>query len=227
MTAIISLTTIPSRIEHIGPALASLVAQGLPVYLWAVEKIARSPVTLKRVPEFPGVNVEVVEDRGPITKLLPALERGFDTVIVCDDDHTYGPGWAAGLLAAAERHPDAAVGYRGRVFGAGRRYNGSRVVTGTTGEVDMFTNVSGVCYRSTFFGPSLFEEWRQWPMNDDIVICGHLRKRGVKRLVVPFPRGCKVARLAIRYVEPLAAWNVGGIKRKATHNDEGLRRMYW
>ena len=50
MSAIISLTTIPSRIERIGPALESLTAQGLPVYLWAVAKIARSPVTLKAAP---------------------------------------------------------------------------------------------------------------------------------------------------------------------------------
>jgi len=227
LSAVISLTTIPSRIERIGPALASLVAQGLPVYLWAVEKIARSPVKLGRVPAFPGVHVEVVEDRGPITKLLPAFERGFDTVIVCDDDHTYGPRWARGLLAWAEKYPDAAVGYRGRVFGEDRRYNGSRVVTATVDEVDLFTNVSGALYKRSFFDDSIFEEWKQWPMNDDIVICGHLRKRGIKRMVVPFPKGCKLARLAIRHVDPLVAWNIGDFLRKDSYNDEGLRRLFW
>ena len=33
---VISLTTIPDRIDHIEPTIKSLLAQGLPVYVWAV-----------------------------------------------------------------------------------------------------------------------------------------------------------------------------------------------
>jgi len=94
-------------------------------------------------------------------------------------------------------------------------------------EVDLFTNVSGALYKRSFFDDSIFEEWKQWPMNDDIVICGHLRKRGIKRMVVPFPKGCKLARLAIRHVDPLVAWNIGDFLRKDSYNDEGLRRLFW
>jgi hypothetical protein len=38
---VISLTTIPDRIDHIAPTVTSLLAQGLPVYVWAVAKIER------------------------------------------------------------------------------------------------------------------------------------------------------------------------------------------
>ena len=226
MSAIISLTTIPDRIKHIEPCIRSLVAQGLPVYLWAVEKIARSETRLGKLPSFladAGVHVEVVEDCGPITKLLPALRRGFETILTADDDRVYGDGWARDLLAWSNELPDAALGYRGRLFGKARTYEKSRVIWAPKRptQVELITNCRGGLYRSCFFAASFFEEWRQWPRNDDIVISAHLQRRGIPIVIIPCHFRTK--RTKAYNIRPLFGQNA----HHRRLNDEGLRRMMW
>jgi len=222
VSAIISLTTIPDRIKHIEPCVRSLVAQGLPVYLWAVRKIARSDTLLECVPQYlaeMGVHVEVVEDCGPITKLLPALRRRFETVLTADDDCIYGAGWAEGLLRWASKVPNAALGYRGRVL-TGEGYGKSRLVlksrTRKPRAVDIITGVYGALYPRRAFDAGIYEEWKRWPMNDDLVIAAHLKRRGIRRWVVPAP--AEITNTRARAIEPLFGFNT----RAERLNDEGL-----
>ena len=226
MTAVISMTTIPNRIEHIEPCVDSLLAQGLPVYLWAQEKNIVTGTVLQRIPAFlydkPGLTVTVVEARGPITKLLPALEAGHEMVITADDDHVHGPRWAAGLLEQARRRPGAALCYRGRIFGKSKRYNQSKVITGTRRLVDLITTCWGALYRRSFFDDGIFDDWRAWLMNDDIVISAHLKRRGVPILVVPLPKGCRIRSLTCKHIDPLYKINV-----KRGLNDKGLKKVFW
>ena len=154
MSAVISLTTIPDRIEHIEPCIRSLVAQGLPVYLWAVKKIERSDTVLGELPAFladAGVHVEIVPDCGPITKLLPALRAGFDVILTADDDCTYDERWSRGLLYWSEKRPDAALGLRGRIL-KNSRYLDSHVVFKSRIKepvnVDIITGCWGALYLS-------------------------------------------------------------------------------
>lgn len=226
MTAIISLTTIPDRIEHIEPCVRSLVKQGLPIYLWIVRKIARSKTTLKRIPPFLkrlGVNIEIVEDCGPITKLLPALKAGFEIVLTADDDRFYGKGWARDLLEFGAVHTNAALGYRGRKFKGARKYNQSRVVWNPKKptKVDLITGCRGAMYRSDLFDAGIFDEWKRWPRNDDIVISAHLKRRGIPIVILP----CHFR------TKPTAAYNIRPLFGENAHskrlNDEGLRRMMW
>lgn len=222
MKAVISLTTIPDRIGRIAPVVASLVAQGLPVYVWAVAKIARSETRMERVPQFDGANVEVVADRGPLTKLLPALERGFDVILPADDDCIYGEGWAAGLLAWADKL-DGAMGYRGRVLKDGH-YSGSATVQykriTKPQRVDIITGVYGALYRREFFDTSIHDEWKLWPTNDDLVITAHLQRRGVARYVVPGK--CKLHHTELQRVAPLFRIN----RRKGDkRNDRGVKEL--
>lgn len=223
---VISLTTIPSRIEHIEPCIASLVAQGYPVHLWvAKQELWRSGKVLETIPQpllDSGAHITIVEDRGPITKLLPALEAGFDRIITADDDHVYGPHWADGLLEWQRRRPNTVVCYRGRNFDHTRLYSNSRVITRTHRAVDFITSVSGVIYRRKFFADSIFNEWKEWLMNDDIVVCAHLHRRRIPIEVVPFPKGCTVERLPVAYVNPLCGPNV-----HRGMNDAGLQKVYW
>lgn len=223
MSAVISLTTIPDRIAGIEPCIKSLCAQGLPVYLWAVRKIARSTTVLGDLPGFLSaypVHVQIVDDRGPITKLLPALEAGFDTILTADDDCVYGDGWARGLLDCAADWPGRALGYRGRVL-TGKGYHDSKLVlkrcTKPT-HVDIITGVFGALYTRRMFDRGIYAEWKAWPLNDDLVIAAHLKRRGVERLVVPRP--CSVTRYGVQAVKPLYAVNT---TRKDRRNDEGLR----
>jgi len=116
-TTIISLTTIPPRMERIRPTLESLLRQTAridAVILW-VPRAYRRPefgsFTLPKMP--PGVEVRRCDvDYGPATKVLPAVEafRGSDTrILYCDDDRVYDPGWASRLLSASDAHPDACI----------------------------------------------------------------------------------------------------------------------
>lgn len=219
MSACISITTIPDRIGKIGPSLESLVAQGLPVNLWAVSKIARSDTQLRGVPYFAGVEVNVVQDCGPITKLLPALKLGHDTILTADDDCIYGEGWAAGLLRASEKFPQAAFGYRGRILN-GHGYAGSRLILRKVKRavrVDIVTGVFGALYRREFFDAGIFTEWQTWPLNDDLLVAAHLKRRGVPLYVIP--RRCKIVGLDYKAVTPLYALNT----RKDGANERGLR----
>ena len=224
MNAVISLTTIPDRIAQIEPTVKSLLAQDLPVYVWAVEKIARSETRLKRIPDWladSGAHVEIVEDRGPITKLLPALERA-DIVLTADDDHIYSGGWASGLLEWAKRRPGAALCYRGRILGNDSRYAKSKLVIRPPKprRVDLITGVHGALYRVKFFDASIFTEWQQWPRNDDIVISAHLWRRGVPMLVIP--RACTITATVANSLAPLCKLNTG--RRRL--NDTGVVKMY-
>ena len=218
MQAVISVTTIPDRIGRIGPCLKSLVAQGLPVYLWAVPKIARSETRLELVPKFEGVNVELVADRGPLTKFLPAFERGFDIIITADDDCIYGPGWANRLLSWSKKLPGSAIGYRGRKL-RGPHYVKAlpvfRDVKRPT-SVDIITGTHGALYRSELFEESISNEWKLWPENDDLVITAHLQRLGVPRYVVP--GSCKITPTAYCRRDSLFENN-----RTQAGNDRGMK----
>jgi len=200
-----------------------LVAQGLPVYLWIVKKIERSKTRLKRIPPFLfelGINFSIVEDRGPITKLLPALETGFEIILTADDDRFYGPGYARDLLKWGEKYPGAAIGYRGRIL-RDTKYENSRVVWNPKKpkKVDLITGCRGAMYRSAFFTRGIFEEYTLWPRNDDIVISSHLKRRGVPIMIVP----CrfKTHPTGTYKIKPLFGENAHSKKL----NNEGLRRM--
>ena len=227
MNAIISLTTIPSRIEYIEPCIDSLLAHGLPVYLWIQEEVKRTGAVLGEIPSFlhdkPHLTVAVVPERGPITKLLPAFEAGFETVITADDDLIYGKGWATGLVGAHSLDPDAVLSYRGRILVKGQPYNQSQVVKNTVQDVNFVTGVQGALYRREFFDDSIFSEWEDWQMNDDIVISAHLKRRGIRITVVPFPPGCKVA--GFGKVSKIDALNTVNVKGQL--NDKGLAKVYW
>jgi len=221
MDAVISLTTIPDRIEHIEPCIRSLVAQGLPVYLWAVEKIERSNTRLKRIPPFlADIHVEIVEDCGSITKLLPALKRGFDTIITADDDCEYGKGWAQGLLAWSKKLPNAALGYRGRIL-TGRGYKQSRLIKKSHIKkpisVNIITGVEGALYHTNMFDVGIYDEWRRWPTNDDLVVAAHLKRRGVIRYVIPSKHSFRP--LKVQHITPLFEVNR---TKTDSRNDKGL-----
>lgn len=221
MIPVISLTTMPRRGPQIEPVLDSLLAQGYPVFLWVPRDVTRTGDKWGKVPEFfRKVNWAWVDDQGPATKLLPALKQ-FDTVIVADDDMVYGPGWADGLVAWAEKLPQCAVAYRGRLMKRGVPYAKSKVVSNPPEpmEVGLITGVYGVLYRREFFADTIFEEWRDCPLNDDVMVSAHLRKRGVPMMVVPRP--CTITKQPQWHTQPIH-W----VNRKGK-TDLALREVYW
>ena len=104
----VSFTTIPTRIEHIEPALKSLRNQSIKID----GIILNVPINYKRfsdpivIPEFVkkyGVIVnKVSDDYGPATKILGALNcskvRHNDILIITDDDLEKTQWWAKNLV---------------------------------------------------------------------------------------------------------------------------------
>jgi hypothetical protein len=228
MNSIISLTTIPSRVRHIKPCIDSLRQQGLPVYVWLQREVERTGNKFTgEIPEFlqgDGVHTTLVEERGPITKLLPALEMGAERIITADDDVIYGKGWAKSLIGLSRKlYTDCALYYRGRIFRQGdRHYNHTKLVfrLGMPQAVDLGTGTWGALYRSQFFDDDIYDLWKQWPLNDDLVINYYLRERGVRRIVIP--QHCDITPLDGVYQINSLWLNVNAYK-----NDEGLEKLGW
>jgi hypothetical protein len=194
----------------------------LPILVWIPIHVERTSTTFDgRIPDFlkdKSIQVRVVPDQGPITKLLPALKEDHETIITADDDVTYGEGWAQGLLSALHEH-ECAVGYRGRIIGDGS-YNTSQLVIDPPNprEVDLITGTWGRAVRSKFFKDNIHEEWQRCQLNDDIAIDAHLKRNGVRRVVVMRP--CAIRPYRVHKINSLWTENKG-------KNDEMLRRIGW
>ena len=203
---IISLTVLPSRLEHIGGTISSLLNQRETpdeVCVWLPKNTRRDN---KKIDEIPGflkndlIRAEFVEDVGPATKLIPALRKYWhdkETIIVtADDDIEYPREWFGGLIEYSNILKDASLGYRGRkFFGIGPlklySYDLAKLYFGHKRDepkkVDLITASWGCLYKVKFFTEEVFSLDLDTPMffTDDIWFTGQLAKNGVNRFVVP------------------------------------------
>lgn len=118
MSVIISLSTIPSRFDKIGPTLQSLLAQNADISdirLNVPKKYLRFPDYDGHAPQVPdGVTlVRPDQDFGPASKILHCLQDKNldpDTILLfCDDDRIYDPDWAQNLIDQSVKRPDCAI----------------------------------------------------------------------------------------------------------------------
>jgi len=116
MKTIISLTTIPSRVEYLNILLDSFKKQSIKPD--AVElNIPRvykrrnfPPADFSKIPD--GFDVYLCDDFGPATKIIPTLQRykGKQVrIIYCDDDRIYHSQWFEGLCALSRVSPNFAI----------------------------------------------------------------------------------------------------------------------
>jgi hypothetical protein len=108
---IISLTTIPERFTNrTYLAIASLLSQSFPadgIVLWVSDALKDQEIP-KNFDHLlaAGLHVEYCPDVGPHTKLIYALEKYPDSIIVtADDDRLYPPHWLAELYASYQQAP--------------------------------------------------------------------------------------------------------------------------
>ncbi|MEE9454786.1 MAG: glycosyltransferase family 2 protein [Paracoccaceae bacterium] len=121
---IISLTTIPSRIDKIAPTLHDLLNQSADVQeirLNIPRTYRRFDFTINDIPKMPkGIKVCIVdEDMGPATKVLPTVQafRGQNVeILFCDDDQPYDSKWAQRFLNARKQTPNACIVENGYSF---------------------------------------------------------------------------------------------------------------
>ena len=109
---IVNLTTVPARLsEGAYLAIASLLHQSLRpdrVILWVTRELEGQPLPplIVRLQEQ-GLEVEYCDDWGPHTKLVHALERYPDALLVtADDDCLYTSEWLQGLYRAYLAAPE-------------------------------------------------------------------------------------------------------------------------
>jgi hypothetical protein len=114
---IMTLTTLPSRIQRIDATLKSLLRQTVsPAAIHVnVPRTSRREQAPYRIPAWleclHTVRVVRCEDFGPSTKLIPALLEADpeQRLLVVDDDRIYHPHFVEQMIAVADAHPDAAV----------------------------------------------------------------------------------------------------------------------
>lgn len=196
MRLVVTLTTLPGRERLLVRTLMSLGAQSRKpdqIYLWV-------PRLRGFQPDLSGLNlpvmVDVVDDLGPATKLLPALkiERDPNTLLVTvDDDVDYPPVMLAELERASKTLPHAAVGFTGwRLVNLDphptvEHYNEANPHCKAMHPVQVLEGTRGVLYRRGFFADDVFTHLAGEPAfryHDDIFFGGYLAYRGVSRVVI-------------------------------------------
>jgi hypothetical protein len=118
---IVTLTTIPSRLEAIAPTLKSLLRQSvrpaeirlcLPAWSEREQRAYEIPAWLR---SLRCVTLVPCDDAGPATKFLSTLcaVPADQAVVVVDDDRIYHPRLLETFLALAQVHPDRAIAAAG------------------------------------------------------------------------------------------------------------------
>lgn len=119
--AIVTMTTIPSRMPLIGETLKSLLRQtrapariviNVPRFSRREQRGYEIPAYLDRLSS---VEIHRCDDWGPATKLIPSLLRfpAGRKIIVADDDRIYPPNLIEDLERASAAHPGCAIGLGG------------------------------------------------------------------------------------------------------------------
>lgn len=203
MTVILSLTTIPERVPTLGRVLDSLVAQvGVP---FEVHVNVPPNVTLAPHPD-PRVRYFAVEDHGPITKILPTLQRVTDPaqrIVIVDDDFVYHPEMLA-VYADYFTRPEfahAALGFAGLIYNRTDRAFGwvSTLAPGTHYGVEYLQGFKSACYRRDHFPAAFTEGWALAHWNDDFTMGAWLGAADIPAVIISYPRETDLTRRIVSF----------------------------
>lgn len=210
--AIVSLTSIPSRLPLIERTLKSLMRQSVAPrrIVLNLPRFSKREGVPYEVPAFlagiEAVSIRWCEDVGPATKLLPSLagEASDTPIIVVDDDRIYPPNLVADLMAAAERDATSAFCMSGWVVPDDLTDRPTTVWSNLRMlppapirarrlskpmEVDIVQGLSGYLVRPSFFDIAAINDYEGAPREaffvDDVWISAHCR---VPRFVIPSAR---------------------------------------
>jgi hypothetical protein len=201
---IVTLTTLPSRIERIDMTLKSLLRQTLsPAAIRInIPHTSRREGRAYEVPSWlrrlRSVHIVRCEDFGPSTKLIPTLlDAGPEQrLLVVDDDRIYHPHFIEQMVAAAQAQPDAAVAGSGWDAPSDLTDRPSTLVATLLGrppvpikctrvrevqEVDVIQGLSGYVVKPKFFDRLALADYTRAPeaafFVDDVWISAHCRAR--------------------------------------------------
>jgi hypothetical protein len=202
---IVSLSTVPDRINNLRPTIRSLLKQTRPPdeIVLAIPEFSvrerRPYVVPKYVSRLPRVRVlRCREDWGPATKFIAAVQdelaagRQNTLIMVVDDDRVYPRDALETYLHYSEQLPDAALCFRGADMPSTLDWDDARMIRASElrepRQVAVITGCGSYLIQPRFFDESLWD-YSVAPQIafhiDDIWISGWLSRRGVKRYVVP------------------------------------------
>jgi hypothetical protein len=202
---IASLSTVPDRINNLGPTIRSLLKQTRPPdeIVLAIPEFSlrerRPYVVPKYITRLPRVRVlRCAEDWGPATKFIGAIQdelaagREDTLIMVVDDDRLYPRDALETYLYYSEQLPNAALCFRGAAMPATLDWDDAKMIRASElrepRPVAVITGCGSYLIQPRFFDESLWD-YSVAPQVafdiDDIWISGWLSRRGVKRYVVP------------------------------------------
>jgi hypothetical protein len=253
--AIVSLSTIPSRIALMEPTIKSLLRQTRAprrIMINVPDYSIREQVAYV-IPSFlqglTSVDIRRCPDLGPATKFLPTLvsEAPNAKIIVVDDDRIYPRALVEELCAAAETDPKAAFSMSGWIVPPdltdrattiwsnlwltpptqlrGRRLSAPR-------QIDVLMGYAGYVVRPHFFDLAALQRFEGAPREaffvDDLWISAHCK---APRLALPTRRFNYQSKLRKRHYDrtSLAAINSGPGGNERRNNTIVLRhfRALW
>ena len=202
---IISLSSLPDRIENLRPTLDCLLRQTrLPDEIVLV--VPEFSVRQRRPYIIPGYlaqysRVRIVrcnQDWGPATKFIPVMQeelaagRGDTLVMVVDDDRIYARDALETYLHYHRQLPEAALGFRGAPMPLGLVWTKPRLCLAARirkpRKVAVIMGCGSYLIQPRFFDARLWDYSAAPPgafYMDDIWISGWLDRRGVEKYVVP------------------------------------------
>ncbi|PYL66164.1 MAG: hypothetical protein DMF20_07235 [Verrucomicrobia bacterium] len=202
---IVSLSTVPDRINNLRPTIRSLLKQTRPPdeIVLAIPEFSvrerRPYVVPKYISRLPRVRIlRCREDWGPATKFIAAIQdelaagRQNTLIVVVDDDRIYPRDALETYLYYSEQLPDAALCFRGAAMPSTLDWDDAKMIYAKDlrepRPVAVITGCGSYLVQPRFFDRSLWNYSEAPPVAfyiDDIWISAWLSRRGVKRYVVP------------------------------------------
>lgn len=218
---VVSLSTLPSRVNNIKPVLKSILKNTLKpdlIYLNIPKFSMREKVEYKINPknvEFdPKIIVNRIDtDYGPITKLYPVLEKETDpdTVIICiDDDIIYDKNLIQTLYDQSVQNPESCICSRGWSYiNLGKTFIPVFFPLYFVKKVKILQCFAGVLYKRSFFENiqkfKKFMNVKECFTTDDIIISKFLESEAIGILSIPIKYSKMY--MDIQNVNTLSAFN--------------------
>ncbi len=202
---VVSLSTLPDRIENLRPTLQCLLRQtrlpdeiviAIPEFSLRQQRGYLIPAFLKELPTVRILHSD--SDWGPATKFIPAIQselasdRPETLIVIVDDDRLYPRDAIATFLRYHAQLPNAALCFRGAVMPRSFDWREAKMLHGhklrSPQPVAVITGCGSYLVQPKFFDVSLWN-YAAAPdaafYMDDIWISGCLDRSGVKKYVVP------------------------------------------
>ena len=231
---IVTLTTTPGRLPASETAIASLLTQSVQperVVLWLDEAVSDDPLPapFERLMRA-GLEVRYVQDVGPHTKLIPALQAFPDSILItADDDMLYPSRWLEELLGSYRGAEGIIHCHRGHLMrssadGTLLPYQSWDLgAPGFVGPSSLLfpTGVGGVLYPPRCLDDEVFNTAaarRLCPTADDVWFkaMALLKRTAARKVAAESPRYRQVRAMA-----PVALY-----RENLTRNDEQIRATF-